>query len=163
MSDQCSAHLERKLYDSAGEKQDSFKSLHGLLNLEKVFSIEDAPSIKPILKLNSEIIFSPRDGRFNLNFPIRNYGTKAKNVRVEVFFKDRRVKLKANSVLFKKIENYRVVQTQMVNRSEREGKPVPDPSIIRFKRLMSNRFIDCLLYTSPSPRDKRQSRMPSSA
>ena len=25
------------------------------------------------------------------------------------------------------------------------------------------RFIDCLLYTSPSPRDKRQSRMPSSA
>ena len=24
-------------------------------------------------------------------------------------------------------------------------------------------FCDCLLYTSPSPRDKRQSRMPSSA
>ena len=24
-------------------------------------------------------------------------------------------------------------------------------------------LIDCLLYTSPSPRDKRQSRMPSSA
>ena len=27
----------------------------------------------------------------------------------------------------------------------------------------SNRFHNCLLYTSPSPRDKRQSRMPSSA
>ena len=26
-----------------------------------------------------------------------------------------------------------------------------------------NRLNDCLLYTSPSPRDKRQSRMPSSA
>ena len=25
------------------------------------------------------------------------------------------------------------------------------------------RFVGCLLYTSPSPRDKRQSRMPSSA
>ena len=25
------------------------------------------------------------------------------------------------------------------------------------------RYMDCLLYTSPSPRDKRQSRMPSSA
>ena len=24
-------------------------------------------------------------------------------------------------------------------------------------------YMDCLLYTSPSPRDKRQSRMPSSA
>ena len=31
--------------------------------------------------------------------------------------------------------------------------------------IVSNRqlFYDCLLYTSPSPRDKRQSRMPSSA
>ena len=27
----------------------------------------------------------------------------------------------------------------------------------------SIRSLDCLLYTSPSPRDKRQSRMPSSA
>ena len=26
-----------------------------------------------------------------------------------------------------------------------------------------DRYISCLLYTSPSPRDKRQSRMPSSA
>ena len=29
--------------------------------------------------------------------------------------------------------------------------------------VKSNRFEACLLYTSPSPRDKRQSRMPSSA
>ena len=37
-----------------------------------------------------------------------------------------------------------------------------------FKRVLKpsglqSHFIDCLLYTSPSPRDKRQSRMPSSA
>ena len=30
-------------------------------------------------------------------------------------------------------------------------------------RVLYRHFIDCLLYTSPSPRDKRQSRMPSSA
>ena len=31
-------------------------------------------------------------------------------------------------------------------------------------RLLTNDWVlDCLLYTSPSPRDKRQSRMPSSA
>ena len=30
-------------------------------------------------------------------------------------------------------------------------------------RLVDELFADCLLYTSPSPRDKRQSRMPSSA
>ena len=29
--------------------------------------------------------------------------------------------------------------------------------------LSFGRFLTCLLYTSPSPRDKRQSRMPSSA
>ena len=33
---------------------------------------------------------------------------------------------------------------------------------IGFKQTISSPFI-CLLYTSPSPRDKRQSRMPSSA
>ena len=31
------------------------------------------------------------------------------------------------------------------------------------KRTIPQMFIGCLLYTSPSPRDKRQSRMPSSA
>ena len=30
-------------------------------------------------------------------------------------------------------------------------------------QVYSGPFKDCLLYTSPSPRDKRQSRMPSSA
>ena len=28
---------------------------------------------------------------------------------------------------------------------------------------LTRRYMNCLLYTSPSPRDKRQSRMPSSA
>ena len=50
-------------------------------------------------------------------------------------------------------------------------KPKVDSSLVRFKPINSQAFeikklfqiIDCLLYTSPSPRDKRQSRMPSSA
>ena len=33
----------------------------------------------------------------------------------------------------------------------------------RFDETRGFKFISCLLYTSPSPRDKRQSRMPSSA
>ena len=32
----------------------------------------------------------------------------------------------------------------------------------RLQSLM-NKYIDCLLYTSPSPRDAHESRMPSSA
>ena len=31
------------------------------------------------------------------------------------------------------------------------------------ERVVPQQYLDCLLYTSPSPRDKRQSRMPSSA
>ena len=51
------------------------------------------------------------------------------------------------------------------------GKPGPKEVLIKNKSIGLN-FIDvyhrtglypCLLYTSPSPRDKRQSRMPSSA
>ena len=38
------------------------------------------------------------------------------------------------------------------------------PPIVIFKYKMPNGgYCACLLYTSPSPRDKRQSRMPSSA
>ena len=38
-----------------------------------------------------------------------------------------------------------------------------DMSTIHSPRIHDRSPIDCLLYTSPSPRDKRQSRMPSSA
>ena len=36
-------------------------------------------------------------------------------------------------------------------------------AITRFLKRAGRLWISCLLYTSPSPRDKRQSRMPSSA
>ena len=38
-----------------------------------------------------------------------------------------------------------------------------DKSKFRFDEVISGGSYSCLLYTSPSPRDKRQSRMPSSA
>ena len=39
-----------------------------------------------------------------------------------------------------------------------------DPALERMPQSWLNeQGINCLLYTSPSPRDKRQSRMPSSA
>ena len=40
------------------------------------------------------------------------------------------------------------------------GLLVPDDVIIA---LIKDRIQDCLLYTSPSPRDRQKSRMPSSA
>ena len=40
---------------------------------------------------------------------------------------------------------------------------VQGANIILLPELFETRYFCCLLYTSPSPRDKRQSRMPSSA
>ena len=58
-----------------------------------------------------------------------------------------------------------LVQFIKVMRDER-GDMLPNAHLIgffrRICRLLYHR-ISCLLYTSPSPRDKRQSRMPSSA
>ena len=36
-------------------------------------------------------------------------------------------------------------------------------TLIKFKNLDSSYYYTCLLYTSPSPRDRTRSRMPSSA
>ena len=50
--------------------------------------------------------------------------------------------------------------------NEQYGKlmSISDDLMWRYYELLSFEPIDtCLLYTSPSPRDKRQSRMPSSA
>ena len=37
------------------------------------------------------------------------------------------------------------------------------PRFVKRKRALGDAFIACLLYTSPSPRDRTRSRMPSSA
>ena len=45
-----------------------------------------------------------------------------------------------------------------------EGGGMPaEPVRTRWEVATDEAFTNCLLYTSPSPRDKRQSRMPSSA
>ena len=50
---------------------------------------------------------------------------------------------------------------------EYEAGHAPGARLVSPKELLADPFTavygDCLLYTSPSPRDKRQSRMPSSA
>ena len=43
------------------------------------------------------------------------------------------------------------------------GNTVMKGNARKVRRLYKGEVLACLLYTSPSPRDKRQSRMPSSA
>ena len=57
-------------------------------------------------------------------------------------------------------------QLGQLTQSLEAGKPLPAwaaPTARKVSALMAQRGLGCLLYTSPSPRDKRQSRMPSSA
>ena len=35
--------------------------------------------------------------------------------------------------------------------------------LLAYKRILTFKYCNCLLYTSPSPRDRQKSRMPSSA
>ena len=46
---------------------------------------------------------------------------------------------------------------------QRTGRRLPEDFYPRYQELLFERFEDCLLYTSPSPRDVEESRMPSSA
>ena len=44
-----------------------------------------------------------------------------------------------------------------------DSLPIYEPGLKEVVEEARGRNLHCLLYTSPSPRDKRQSRMPSSA
>ena len=52
---------------------------------------------------------------------------------------------------------------QQVFEALKKQKITPNTQKIKEKGTGLDKEINCLLYTSPSPRDKRQSRMPSSA
>ena len=54
---------------------------------------------------------------------------------------------------------------EILSQTVEKAQQSPGISDIDIKSLKKQklRLKDCLLYTSPSPRDKRQSRMPSSA
>ena len=62
---------------------------------------------------------------------------------------------------FVKVEKRDHISIVTINRPEVYNAVHP-PLSLELDQVW-NKFIDCLLYTSPSPRDKRQSRMPSSA
>ena len=67
--------------------------------------------------------------------------------------------------------DYLITGLQVDPTLDRPEKNKPIQSVVeRYIQLKSCKYVDeivpyisCLLYTSPSPRDKRQSRMPSSA
>ena len=67
------------------------------------------------------------------------------------------------------VEEEEALEEELVVEEDEEEKlleaeeEVTDPEVIVTYKDVTKKFENCLLYTSPSPRDKRQSRMPSSA
>ena len=80
-----------------------------------------------------------------------------KGLHITIERKDKSVTTNAPDELKLKQVN-ELLQTHLVRRKV-------DPRVLEVKSSegASGGAISCLLYTSPSPRDKRQSRMPSSA
>lgn len=77
--------IQRRLFDSARPRPDSFKSMHGLLQIDKAVNLGNAPSVKPVFKQMSETLFDPRNGEFRptiLN--VKNFGLDAESVHVEI-------------------------------------------------------------------------------
>ena len=56
-----------------------------------------------------------------------------------------------------------VLDSPMGSVNDHEGVVIRDPKIHNKPFKITGKFITCLLYTSPSPRDRQKSRMPSSA
>ena len=61
------------------------------------------------------------------------------------------------------VQDIRVVTHGLARKRENELDPVKLKKQVKKINDDYKKKKDCLLYTSPSPRDKRQSRMPSSA
>ena len=56
-----------------------------------------------------------------------------------------------------------VAEVASIGGMVKQYQVILDPDKLRAFGISHAKVLDCLLYTSPSPRDKRQSRMPSSA
>ena len=113
-----------------------------------------------------------KDSTFTLYYLMKEYGLKPLVIQFNHGFM--RPTLKENNErTLKKLgvdvlsftPNWKVVKKLMLESLIRKGDFCwhCHTGIFSFPMHMALKFNTCLLYTSPSPRDKRQSRMPSSA
>ena len=68
----------------------------------------------------------------------------------------------AKNIISKKYKVYAYEENPAINNDLKKNK-VKDLFLTESLNELLNKVISCLLYTSPSPRDRTRSRMPSSA
>ena len=86
----------------------------------------------------------------------------------ETYPEERDIKLSLEAIRGAKMINPKLILDLFYEHVHKDLKDIikdkdADAMIDYARKKISTQFNDCLLYTSPSPRDKRQSRMPSSA
>ena len=125
---------------------------------------EDSKSVvlETVNKLHEELRESYRmkiDDRDNISpgFKFNEWELKGVPLRIEIGPKD----IEKNSVVFSRRDGVDGKNSISINEVSQKLKDNLDD--IQSNLLETSKNFSCLLYTSPSPRDKRQSRMPSSA
>ena len=85
-------------------------------------------------------------------------GTEGSNPELMKYLAETMIKLDFNMKLFQ-----RAIFMSETYQASAFTKDVPDVTKYSFQGPIVRRMSACLLYTSPSPRDRQKSRMPSSA
>lgn len=76
--------IKRRLFDSASEVKEPEKSLHGIVNLDAALRLGDAPSIKPVFKGITELVFNGQTGTLQIPLILKNYGKEKSSIKVKV-------------------------------------------------------------------------------
>jgi cell wall-associated protease len=76
--------INRKIIDSSKPSPNPLKSTNGLIDLKNAFEIADAPSVRPIFKNASLLVFDYNEKKLKYLLPIKNFGSNASNVQIKV-------------------------------------------------------------------------------
>lgn len=109
-----STEVQRRLFDSALERKDQEKSMHGLLQLDKAFRFAQAPSIKPVFKQMSEAVYNPIDNQLMpIGLFIKNFGQETQEIKVDIESLSFGLDLKQHVHRIEKLERGEIVQLKI--------------------------------------------------
>ena len=119
-------------------------------------------NLSDIFDLVEHAIDNAFEGQMNLKFYDYLKDNKTKKHEVDTFI-DSTTATELND-LTQELEEYIKGGADNEHKQLREGYGhIPKPQARKIKNYLYGILEDCLLYTSPSPRDRSVSRMPSSA
>jgi len=102
----------RRIIDSTKKSPNIDKANFGLIDYQKAFDLQNAPSLKPILKNFSLVLFDFQDRSIKYPIAFKNFGTLAKNVTVKIKSLSAGVEIN-NDFLFEEIKPGQIVRLDL--------------------------------------------------